>query len=83
MEKKDQIPLEKMREKYASDNEFRTYVGRFIRQFEEMYEQAHANDQGALLSATFASSAIGGLYGVLCDIAGRPNLIKKLSKIAA
>ncbi|MAE50297.1 MAG: hypothetical protein CMH27_00655, partial [Micavibrio sp.] len=49
----------------------RTYVQRYIRQFEELYEQATANDHGALLTSTFASSEIGKLYQLLCAISAR------------
>ena len=72
-----------MQEKFQSDSEFRTYVGRFIRQFEELYEQAHKNDHGALLLTTFASSNVGQLYEILCDIASRNSLIRKLGRRAA
>ena len=44
---------------------------RFLRQFEDMFEQASANDHGDLLSSTFASSDLGRLYVVLCGAAGR------------
>ena len=83
VEKKEELPLAKMRDKYGADNEFRTYINRFIRQFEEVYEQAHSNDHGELLSVTFASSDIGKLYEILCDIANRQSLIKKLALRAA
>ncbi len=67
----DKLPMDKVRAKFADDTEFRTYVSRYIRQFEEIYEQAVANDHGNLLSSTFASSDVGKLYGVLCDATGR------------
>lgn len=67
----DNIPLEQAREKFSKDNEFRTYVQRYIRQFEELYDQATANDHGSLLTSTFASSEIGKLYQLLCEISAR------------
>lgn len=65
------IPMEKSQRKFIEDSEFRVYVLRFIRQFEELLEQSQANDYADLLSSVFATSDIGKLYKVLCDIAGR------------
>jgi len=65
------VPVDKLRNKFANDTEFRTYVQRFIRQFEDLYEQAVANDHGMLLGTTFISSDIGKLYELLCHAAGR------------
>ena len=83
LDMRDKLPFDKMRQKYSSDNEFRTYVNRFMRQFEEVYEQAADNDHGEILSATFGSSDIGRLYEILTDIAGRPSMIKKKASRAA
>ncbi len=79
IENKDKLPKDKMIAKYENDNEFRTYINRFIRQFEDLYEQAGNNDYGELISATFASSDVAGLYDILCEAAGRKSMIKKLS----
>ncbi|MFA7275996.1 MAG: hypothetical protein WC043_04270 [Pseudobdellovibrionaceae bacterium] len=65
------IPAEKCQKKFIEDSEFRTYVLRFIRQFEELLEQSHANDYADLLSSVFSTSDIGKLYLMLCAIAGR------------
>jgi hypothetical protein len=65
------MPIEKAREKFGTDGEFRTYVQRYIRQFEELFDQATENDHGALLTSTFASSEIGKLYKILCSISGK------------
>lgn len=64
-------PIEKARDKFVTDTEFRTYVQRYIRQFEEMYDQAVGNDYGALLSTTIGSSEVARLYEFLCRIAGK------------
>lgn len=78
------LPIERIRIKFADDTEFRTYVQRFIRQFEELFEQAVANDHGDLLGATFASSDIGNLYVTLCQAAGRePKLNREDRRIAS
>ncbi len=83
VDRKESLPMGKTKEKYKNDNEFRTYINRFARQFEEIYEQSLANNYGELLAATFASSDIGKLYGTLCEIAGRQNIIKRLQARAA
>ena len=78
------MPIDRMRKKFADDTEFRTYVQRFLRQFEDLFEQAVANDQGDLLGAVFASSDVGRLYGLLCQAAGRePRLNREERKTAA
>ncbi|MCM2344776.1 MAG: hypothetical protein NDJ24_09470, partial [Alphaproteobacteria bacterium] len=78
-----ELPMDRLRTKFADDTEFRTYVQRFLRQFEELFEQAVANDHGDLLGATFASSDIGTLYVTLCQAAGRePKLSREERKAA-
>lgn len=73
----DQAAIDKARDKFAKDTEFRTYVQRYIRQFEEMYTQAQTNDHGAMLSSTIASSEIGKLYETLVSIAGKKSAISE------
>lgn len=65
------MPVEKSQRKFIEDSEFRTYVLRFVRQYEEVLDQAHANDYADLLGTVFATSDIGKLYRILCDVAGR------------
>ncbi len=79
----EQWPVDKVRDKFANDSEFRTYVQRFIRQYEELHEQAVANDHGDLLGATFMSSDIGRLYTRLCQAAGREPVSGRDDKKAA
>jgi hypothetical protein len=79
----DDLPLDKIRDKFASDSEFRTYVQRFIRQYEELYEQAIANDHGDLLGSTFMSSDVGKLYMVLCSASGKDPKVSRDDKRAA
>ncbi|MGB0718930.1 MAG: hypothetical protein ACPGRX_00560, partial [Bdellovibrionales bacterium] len=76
-------PLDKAQGKYAADTEFRTYTQRFIRQFEEMYDQAAANDHNALLGATIGSSDLAKLYTAMCKIAGRESVLASESLKAA
>jgi hypothetical protein len=67
----EHVPIEKAREKFEKDNEFRTYTQRFIRQYEEIYDQAKINDHGAMLTTMIASSDIAKLYQQLCQISGK------------
>lgn len=67
------IPVDKSQRKFIEDGEFRTYVLRFIRQYEELLIQAQANDYGDLLSSVFSTSDMGKLYKILCEIAGRSS----------
>ncbi len=60
-----------IRRKYKEDVEFRTYVQRYLRQFEEVYDQAQQNDHGGLLTSVFLSSDIGRLYTYLSTILER------------
>ncbi len=77
------LPIEKLRTKHAEDTEFRTYIQRFIRQFEEIYEQAVENDHGTLLSATIGSSDLAKLYGYLCKIAAKDSILSARIQKAA
>ena len=65
------IPLDKSQRKFIEDSEFRTYTLRFIRQYEEVIDQAQENDYGELLASLFNTSDVGKLYKILCDISGR------------
>jgi hypothetical protein len=70
------IPADRAQRKFIEDSEFRNYVQRFIRQFEELLEQAQGNDYGDLLASIFTSSDIGKLYRILCEIASRDARIQ-------
>jgi cell division protein FtsB len=77
------VPLEKARTKFTKDTEFRTYVQRFLRQFEEMYDQAVDNDHGGILTTSIGSSEVGKLYAFLCDVAGKKSIFEqRLLKVA-
>ena len=62
---RDTISHDKLRQKFAEDFEFRTYVQRYIRQFEDIFNQAKQQDYGDLLSGVFSSSDVGRLYQLL------------------
>ncbi len=76
IENKAQLSEKKLADKYAKDNEFRTYTNRFIRQFEEVYQNSMTNDFGDLLAATFATSDVGKLYEILCTIVAHKNIVQ-------
>ena len=79
----DNLPMDKVRDKFAKDSEFRSYVQRFLRQYEEMFDQAIANDHGDLLGSVFISSDVGKLYQLLCSAAGRePKTVREDKKVA-
>ena len=64
---KDKIAIEKIKNMYEENSEFRLYVQRYIRQFEEVFSRAIGTDHGDLLSSTFMTSDIGKLYMALCQ----------------
>ncbi len=68
---KDDASHDKIRDKFKDDYEFRTYVQRYLRQFEEVYDQAKGNDHGDLLSSVFMTSDVGKLYVYLCTVLKR------------
>lgn len=71
MELSSNIDMARAQRKFNEDGEFRNYVQRYIRQFEELFAQAQSNDHGDLLATTFSTSQIGRVYALLCDISGR------------
>ena len=73
----DNMAIEKVRDKFAADADFRNYVQRFMRQFEEIFSQAVASDHSDLLSTIFVSSDVGRLYQLLCTAAGREPRTKR------
>jgi ABC-type transporter Mla subunit MlaD len=83
VEMRDILPLDRARTKFAKDTEFRTYVQRFIRQFEEIYDQAVESDHGSILAATLGSSEVGKLYDFLCAVAGRDSKLTRTPLKAA
>ena len=64
---------DKLRNKYAEDSEFRNYVQKFMRQFEDLLSQTNTIDRGAMLNSIFAGSDIGRLYRYLCHITGKDD----------
>jgi methyl-accepting chemotaxis protein len=67
----DQIPADKIRNKYSEDTEFRNYVQKFMRQFEDILEQTDTVDRGAVLGTTFAASDVGKIYRFFVNVTGR------------
>lgn len=67
----DDMPADKIRDKYAEDVEFRSYVQKFMRQFEDILDQTDTIDRGAVLGTTFAASDVGKIYRFLVNVTGR------------
>ena len=74
------LPIEKAADKFAQDGEFRNYVQKFLRQFDDLWLASQGSDHDSLLAATFASSDMGRLYNLLCKVAGRESRISVQSK---
>lgn len=68
---RDEETRDKIRNKFKDDVEFRTYVQRYLRQFEEIYDSAHVNDHAHLLTSIFMTSDVGKLYQFVCNILDR------------
>jgi ABC-type transporter Mla subunit MlaD len=71
---RDDVPTQRLREKFLHDNDFRTYATRYFRQFEELFEQAIANDHNDLLATTLTTSDVGKLYTYLAGALGHSKL---------
>lgn len=82
-ELKGEVPMDRARAKYIKDAEFRAYVQKFARQFEETYAQAEKVDHKDILCAALASSDVGKVYVFVCAVAGmKPVFEPGLSKVA-
>lgn len=68
---RDEETQAKIRTKFKDDLEFRTYAQRYLRQFEEIYDSAAANDHADLLTTVFLTSDVGKLYQFLCTVLER------------
>ena len=71
---REDIPAQRLREKYETDSEFRTYAMRYFRQFEELFEQAIASDHNDLIATTLTTSDVGKLYTYLAGALGHNKL---------
>ncbi len=78
---RDDVPATRLREKFEAESEFRTYVQRYFRQFEELFEQAVAIDHNDLLSTTLTTSDVGKLYTYLATALGH-NRLRPVKKAA-
>lgn len=68
---RDQVSIDKIRNKFEADATFRGYVQRYVSQFEEMIDHASKRDPGNLLSSTLMTSDVGKVYLLLCGAIGR------------
>lgn len=66
-----QVPAEKIQKKYQEDSEFRAYVQKYCRQYEDIWQKADETDSASLLQSVFLSSDVGKLYFWLCQAVGR------------
>lgn len=73
------LSIPKAQRKFAEDGEFRSYVLRFLHQFEELWSTAQKADHNALLASTFGGSDIGRLYHLLSRVANRESHLLSLS----
>jgi hypothetical protein len=71
---KDKLSVDRIHDLYQKNSEFRSFVQRYLRQFEEVFSKAINTDHGDLLSSTFMTSDIGKLYMALCQGVGREPL---------
>ena len=68
---REKAKLNSVREKYQSDSEFRHYVSRYLKDFDELLLQARNLDQGSLLRGIFLASDVGKVYLLLSRALGR------------
>lgn len=68
---RDEETQNRIKTKFAEDHEFRTYAQRYLRQFEEIYDQAAATDHADMLASVFNTSDVGKLYKFLCSTLDR------------
>jgi len=64
-----QQTFDEIRRKYQRDEEFRTAVDRYIRDFESLLEEVTRNNKGA--SGTYLTSDTGKVYTMLAHASGR------------
>ncbi|HRJ11672.1 MAG TPA: hypothetical protein PKW15_00340, partial [Alphaproteobacteria bacterium] len=83
LQMREEMPLQRLKEKYERDGEFRTYAMRYFRQFEELFEQALKNDHNDLLATTLTTSDVGKLYSYLAGALGHTQLKSVGSEKAA
>jgi methyl-accepting chemotaxis protein len=74
LQMRDEVSAGRLRNKFETDHEFRTYVQRYFRQFEELYEQAQRNDHHDMLATTITTSDVGKMYTYLAGAFGHARL---------
>lgn len=70
------VPVAKLREKFKTDPEFRSYAKRYIAQFEKMYQQLQSIENNELLKMTIMASDTAKLYEILIKSSGQNDVIK-------
>jgi chromosome segregation ATPase len=71
LSQRDDDSKNRMRLKYRDDAEFRNYVQRYWRHYEEIINTANNSDDATVLTPLFNSSDVGRLYQFLCQVLGR------------
>jgi hypothetical protein len=61
-----------IKRKFEADTDFRTYVARYLNEYEALIEQTKKWDYDNLVASAFVNADIGKLYGVLCKALDRP-----------
>lgn len=67
----ESMPADRIRNKYEEDTEFRNYVQKYIRHFEDIIDNATHYDRGAVLATAFIASDVGKIYRFLCNVTGK------------
>ena len=57
--------LAAIQKKYESDEKFRTFVMRYLKEYSSLIKQARATDRAEVMTTTFSTSDMGKLYMLL------------------
>ena len=57
--------FEAIQKKYQTDEKFRTYVMRYLKEYSALVKHARATDRSEMLTTTFSTSDMGKLYMLL------------------
>src|SRR5690606_6472138 len=70
----DQRDLDKIREKYQENGEFRDYTDRYIAEFERVLAGAKGVEHEELLTSAFVTADVGKVYLLLREAVGKTRL---------
>jgi hypothetical protein len=63
--------LDKVRERYRGNNEFRRYVDRYIADFEKILADARGAEHEELLTTAFVTADVGKIFILLREALGK------------